>query len=169
MNGFNNILHSCGISEVGDATGSMVKFKHYIGTLENELVEIAKGCNYATCSGCHETIDGQETGNYPFDKMRGIIIGSGCDECKEKGYLIEDNTGREDFYSKQMGLVLEKELDKLKEDSSYEKIENILKSLPMTYYPALIQTMIQVAIGKGVFLKDKAHVFVKQIEDKYPS
>lgn len=33
------------------------------------------------CSGCHETVDGQETGHYRYSEVFKSIVGSGCHEC----------------------------------------------------------------------------------------
>lgn len=49
----------------------------------------------------------------------------------------------------------------------YEKIVKIVKKLPMTWYPAIIIEIIESAIDKGVFKKDKAHIFVKNIEKRH--
>ena len=52
------------------------------------------------------------------------------------------------------------------EELKYEKLEKQLRNLPMAWYPALIRVMIEVAIGKKVFIEVKAHEYVKRIEDK---
>lgn len=38
-----------------------------------------------SCTGCHETVDGQETGWYPFDEKAQCYVGAGCDECGHTG------------------------------------------------------------------------------------
>ena len=52
------------------------------------------------------------------------------------------------------------------EDLSYEEIEQLIRDLPMTWIPALLQLMVETAIKKGVFIKGRINVFVKQVEDK---
>jgi len=37
-----------------------------------------------TCSGCHETVDGHETGPVTRDR-NGLILGGGCSECGYTG------------------------------------------------------------------------------------
>lgn len=49
---------------------------------------------------------------------------------------------------------------------SYKELEEELKNLPMTFYPALIAIMIESAIDKKVFVEGGATNFVKRIEDK---
>lgn len=36
---------------------------------------------WRSCSGCHETNEGQETGDYPFSAVYECHVGSGCHEC----------------------------------------------------------------------------------------
>jgi hypothetical protein len=38
-----------------------------------------------SCSGCHETIDGYETGDYPYDAKAQCYVGAGCQECGHTG------------------------------------------------------------------------------------
>jgi hypothetical protein len=47
---------------------------------------------------------------------------------------------------------------------SYSDLETRLRDLPMTWYPALIKTMVEAAISKGVFLPGGATEFVRKIE-----
>lgn len=39
----------------------------------------------ASCSGCHETNEGYETGLYPYDKKAQCYVGAGCHECGYTG------------------------------------------------------------------------------------
>jgi len=39
------------------------------------------GGGWMSCTGCHETVDGQETGRYPWSNIFGCIAGYGCREC----------------------------------------------------------------------------------------
>lgn len=34
-----------------------------------------------SCSGCHETVEGYETGDYNYDEKAQCYVGAGCDEC----------------------------------------------------------------------------------------
>lgn len=49
--------------------------------------------------------------------------------------------------------------------TEYEKIEASLKGLPMTYYPALLKTLVLAAKDAGTFNPGRIHIFVKEIED----
>jgi hypothetical protein len=42
---------------------------------------------WITCNGCHETVDGQETGDYPYSPDFGCVIGGGCMECGGLGAI----------------------------------------------------------------------------------
>lgn len=55
-----------------------------------ELVEQGDGF-WQSCSGCHETNDGAETGNYPFNPVFKTYQGAGCHECGGIG-VVWDNT-----------------------------------------------------------------------------
>jgi hypothetical protein len=39
----------------------------------------------ASCSGCHETVDGQSVGGYEYDAKAGCERGAGCSECGYRG------------------------------------------------------------------------------------
>jgi len=43
-----------------------------------------------SCTGCRETEDGQNVGDYPWDSKAGCYIGAGCDEC---GYTGKRRSG----------------------------------------------------------------------------
>lgn len=38
-----------------------------------------------TCSGCYETVDGNNVYGYPYDEKAGCHVGSGCHECGYTG------------------------------------------------------------------------------------
>jgi hypothetical protein len=38
-----------------------------------------------TCSGCHESVDGYDVGEYAFDQKNRITLGAGCHECGYTG------------------------------------------------------------------------------------
>lgn len=57
-----------------------------------------------SCSGCAETVDGQNVFNYPIDKKHGCMIGSGCHEC---GYTGKRRNG---FFFPVSVLEIEKEI-----------------------------------------------------------
>jgi hypothetical protein len=38
-----------------------------------------------SCSGCHETNEGYETGLYPYDEKAQCYVGAGCSECGYTG------------------------------------------------------------------------------------
>jgi hypothetical protein len=38
-----------------------------------------------SCSGCYETVDGQNVFGYPYDEKAGCFLGSGCEECGYTG------------------------------------------------------------------------------------
>ena len=42
---------------------------------------------YQSCSGCTETIDGHNTLGHPYDSDKGCLIGMGCHECNDLGYI----------------------------------------------------------------------------------
>ena len=59
-----------------------------------ELVEQGDGV-WRSCSGCHETNDGAETGNYPFNPVFKTYQGAGCHECGGIGVIWDDTDYRE--------------------------------------------------------------------------
>jgi hypothetical protein len=57
---------------------------------------IAEGDGYWTpCSGCHETVDGYETGGYPWSDIFRCHLGGGCSECGGLGAVWFDLSGFE--------------------------------------------------------------------------
>lgn len=51
---------------------------------------------WRSCSGCHETIDGQETGWHPYSPIFKCHLGAGCRECGGLG-AVWDDTDYEDM------------------------------------------------------------------------
>jgi hypothetical protein len=58
-----------------------------VSKLEERVAEIVSECAldgigfWHSCTGCHETVDGQETGHYPYNPAFHCHLGSGCSEC----------------------------------------------------------------------------------------
>lgn len=48
------------------------------------------GGHWHSCSGCHETVDGQETGHYTYSDVYKCYEGSGCHECGGIGVIWDD-------------------------------------------------------------------------------
>lgn len=46
-------------------------------------------CGWRSCTGCHETNEGYETGHYPYSAMFKAYVGSGCGECGGLGVVWE--------------------------------------------------------------------------------
>jgi hypothetical protein len=46
-------------------------------------------CGWISCSGCHETNEGAETGFYPYSNTFKCYVGSGCSECGGLGVVWE--------------------------------------------------------------------------------
>lgn len=44
---------------------------------------------WRSCTGCHETNEGAETGHYPYSKAFGCYVGAGCSECGGIGVIWE--------------------------------------------------------------------------------
>ena len=55
-----------------------------------EGVEADDGFWYS-CSGCHHTNEGAETGDYPFSKMFQCYLGGGCSECGGLGAMWDNS------------------------------------------------------------------------------
>ncbi|HSC57535.1 MAG TPA: hypothetical protein VLC51_10045 [Nitrospira sp.] len=66
-----------------------------IGASVKERLEEGDG-HWFTCTGCHESEDGYDVGFYPFSKVFGCKIGSGCRECGGLG-AIWDSTNYDDL------------------------------------------------------------------------
>lgn len=48
------------------------------------------GCGvWRSCTGCHETNEGAETGHYPYSTIFGCYLGGGCSECGGIGAIWE--------------------------------------------------------------------------------
>ncbi len=52
---------------------------------------------------------------------------------------------------------------------TYSELEKALQEAPMSWCPALIQTLIETAIAKGCFVPGGATRFVNGIENKQPT
>lgn len=63
---------------------------------------------WRSCSGCYETVDGQNVHGYPHSKVFGCELGSGCGECGGIG-AIWDTTNYRDMAD---GLAAEMEVVK---------------------------------------------------------
>ncbi len=56
-------------------------------------IDALGGCGYwHSCSGCHETNEGHETGWYPYSKIFNCYLGSGCHECGGIGVIWDHHT-----------------------------------------------------------------------------
>lgn len=90
--------------DTGDPEGYVCNKKDFQGREEDEMLQKmedekyllrGKRCNelseiyWRSCTGCHETIDGQETGNYPYSEEFRCYLGSGCAECGGLGATQE--------------------------------------------------------------------------------
>ncbi|AOJ07623.1 hypothetical protein [Burkholderia mayonis] len=52
---------------------------------------LAEGSGFwRSCSGCHETNEGHETGHYPYSKILKCHLGGGCSECGGIGAVWDD-------------------------------------------------------------------------------
>jgi hypothetical protein len=67
-----------------------------------------------TCSGCHESEDGHDVGEYDFDKKNRITLGAGCHEC---GY-----TGKR---RSQFFIPLDREAFEARTDRAWERLERL--------------------------------------------
>ncbi len=56
--------------------------------MANEAAE-GSACGWRSCTGCHETNEGYETGHFPYSVMLGCYVGSGCSECGGIGAVWE--------------------------------------------------------------------------------
>jgi len=54
---------------------------------EEAIAEACENGFWQSCSGCHETVDGQETGNYDYSTLFKCHAGSGCYECGGIGVI----------------------------------------------------------------------------------
>ena len=45
---------------------------------------------WRSCSGCHETNEGAETGHYPYSQILDCYLGAGCSECGGIGAVWDD-------------------------------------------------------------------------------
>ena len=61
--------------------GSEHDFAKSIAQVINEQSLDGAACGWRSCTGCHETNEGAETGHYPYSRIFGCYVGSGCREC----------------------------------------------------------------------------------------
>jgi hypothetical protein len=63
-----------------------VGFAESVERVSNE----SEGGIWQSCTGCHETVDGQETGHYPYSEIFKCYVGAGCHECGGIGVVWND-------------------------------------------------------------------------------
>jgi len=90
-----------------------------------------------------------------------------CPECKSENISTERrlNGDSECLDCNHKGASIDF-LEPEKKDFSYEELVDIVKDIPMAYYPGLLKEFMTAAIDKGVFRNGKAHVFIKDLEEK---
>jgi hypothetical protein len=66
-----------------------VAWRGRINTVIKEEGSNGAACGWQACTGCHETNEGYETGDYSFSKTFGCYVGSGCSECGGLGVVWE--------------------------------------------------------------------------------
>jgi len=64
-------------------------FRASIARVIKEESEAGAAVGWRPCTGCHETSEGYETGHYPYSKLFGCHVGSGCSECGGLGVTWE--------------------------------------------------------------------------------
>jgi hypothetical protein len=52
------------------------------------------------------------------------------------------------------------------ENDDFEQIEKCLKNLPLTWYPALLITIVEQCIERNIFQKGQIAPLVKKLEDR---
>lgn len=77
-------------------------------SLKGSVSEVLKesGGLWQACTGCHETVDGQETGHYPYNDTFQSYQGSGCHECGGIGVVWNDYSDYEQKISPTPSLPL---------------------------------------------------------------
>jgi len=77
---------------------SDVKADPVLDMIADSVAEVVDGGSghWRSCSGCHETDQGQETGAYPYSQTFRCYIGAGCSECGGIG-AVWDNIDYADF------------------------------------------------------------------------
>ncbi|MCA0851210.1 hypothetical protein [Salipiger thiooxidans] len=89
--------------EAGELVSSAAAAEAQEPLLRN--VEPDDGC-WVSCSGCHETNEGYETGHYAYSPVFKCYVGCGCSECGGLG-VVWDNTDYSalgDYLAAEMGL-----------------------------------------------------------------
>ncbi|ESY72078.1 hypothetical protein X740_33525 [Mesorhizobium sp. LNHC221B00] len=66
-----------------------IDFAARIKEVMEEGEQDGAACGWRACTGCHETNEGAETGYFPYSKMFGCYVGSGCHECGGLGVVWE--------------------------------------------------------------------------------
>lgn len=125
-------------SLVGDLTAALRRAISDAPAREQLLqnVEPDDGC-WVSCSGCHETNEGYETGHYAYSPVFKCYVGCGCRECGGLG-VIWDNTD----YSA-MGDYLAEELDApAREVTVREAAQVLLSACPNPIFDDLKPVLI---------------------------
>lgn len=74
---------------MADTTSGEPDFATSIAAVIKEESAGGAACGWRSCTGCHETNEGAETGYYPYSKMFGCYVGGGCSECGGLGVVWE--------------------------------------------------------------------------------
>lgn len=64
-------------------------FARSIAAIMRSEAEGGAACGWRSCTGCHETNEGAETGHYPYSPMFQAFVGGGCSECGGIGVVWE--------------------------------------------------------------------------------
>lgn len=72
-----------------DAEAVEPDFAKSIASVIAEESANGAAAGWRSCTGCHETNEGYETGYYPYSKLFGCHVGSGCSECGGLGVVWE--------------------------------------------------------------------------------
>lgn len=64
-------------------------FASTIAALIKDECESGAAAGWRSCTGCHESNEGYETGRYPYSPMFGCHVGHGCSECGGLGVVWE--------------------------------------------------------------------------------
>lgn len=73
----------------GEATDELDQLKARVAGVIEEEGQGGAACGWLPCTGCHETNEGYETGDYPFSLAFGCYVGGGCSECGGLGAVWE--------------------------------------------------------------------------------
>ena len=80
------------IGAVGQGGASAKPEPDFAASIAEVIKEESAGgaaCGWESSSGCHETNEGAESVHYPYSKMFGCYVGSGCSECGGLGVVWE--------------------------------------------------------------------------------